>query len=317
MQTEALVADASTPGLLVLRRRRHGAEYFLGQMRLDEPATPTIRAVLSGRSHGEQILLRLPESAVLERSLILPLAAERDPERLLGYEMERLTPFTAADVFWGFVIEKRDRARSRLMLRLTVIPRAAVATLIGLLTTLGGPPSLLEVATAGGIPCIRLGAEGAHSARGMRSARSLRLTAALLAVLALLSPYLRQSLELADLHDRLDSMAVQVKQAEALGHEISDARAGKDAVEAETRRLGHTMEALAAITEMLPDNSYLTEFTIRERKMTISGLSESAPKLISRLSTDRRIHNPAFMAPVTKNENNHLDIFSIRAELAH
>jgi general secretion pathway protein L len=67
----------------------------------------------------------------------------------------------------------------------------------------------------------------------------------------------------------------------------------------------------------LPDDSYLTEFTMRERKMTLSGLSASAPKLINALSTDPRIRNPAFTAPVTRSESNHNDVFSIRAELAN
>ena len=76
------------------------------------------------------------------------------------------------------------------------------------------------------------------------------------------------------------------------------------------------MEALAAITEILPDDSYLTEFTMRERKITLAGQASSAPKLISALSADPRIRNPAFTAPVTRNENNRNDVFAIRADLA-
>ena len=85
---------------------------------------------------------------------------------------------------------------------------------------------------------------------------------------------------------------------------------------AETRRLGDTLEALAALTEVLPDDSYLTEFTMRERKITMAGLGASAPNLIKGLSADPRVRNPAFTAPVTKSETNHLDVFAIRAELA-
>ena len=42
--------------------------------------------------------------------MTLPLAAERDPERVLGYEMERLTPFGAEEVFWAFAVQLRDKA---------------------------------------------------------------------------------------------------------------------------------------------------------------------------------------------------------------
>jgi general secretion pathway protein L len=314
---DAVVADAGTPGLLVLRRRRRGVEQPVGQMRLDEPASPSLRAALNGRAHGEQVLLRLPQTAVLERSVILPLAAERDPERVLGYEMERLTPFTADEVFWGFAIEERDRARGRLVLRLTVVPRAAIAALIDLLAALGGRPNLLEAATAGGVRSIKLTHEGQGGSGRWLSVRTAGIVAAALAVLVLVSPFLRQSLELANLQDRLDGMAPQVRQAEQYVRQISGAGAGNDAVAAETKRLGDALEAVAAITDILPDDSYLTEFTMRERKMTLSGLSASAPKLINGLSADPRIRNPAFTAPVTRSETNHQDVFSIRAELAN
>jgi general secretion pathway protein L len=314
---DAVIADAATPDMLVLRRRRRGVEQPIGQMRLEEQASPTIRAALNTRSHAEPVLLRLPETAVLERSVILPLAAERDPERVLGYEMERLTPFTTDEVFWGFDIEERDRARGRLVLRLTVVPRAAVSGLVDLLAGLGGRPNLLEAMTPGGVRSIKLTHESGADGNRLFSTRNLGLAVAVLAVLVAISPFLRQSLELADLQERMAAMAPRVKQAETLRREITGAGAGNDAVAAETRRLGDTLEALAAVTEILPDDSYLTEFTMRERKMTLSGLSASAPKLISGLSADPRIRNPAFTAPVTKSETNHQDVFSIRAELSN
>jgi general secretion pathway protein L len=314
---DAIIADAATPGLLVLRRRRRGVEQPIGQMRLDEPAPPAIRAALNGRSHREQVLLRLPQTAALERSVVLPLAAERDPERVLGYEMERLTPFASQEVFWDFGIEERDRARSRLVLRLTVVPRAAVAGLIDFLAGLGGRPNLLEASTPGGVRTIKLSHESLAGAQTLFSTRTASIAVAVLALLVVVSPFLRQSLELADLQDRLQEMAPRIRQAEALRRQISGAGAGNEAVAAETRRLGDALEALAAITDILPDDSYLTEFTMRERKMTLSGLSASAPKLISDLSSDPRIRNPAFTAPVTRSETNHQDVFSIRAELAN
>jgi general secretion pathway protein L len=314
---DALIADAGQPGLLTLLRRRRGVEARLGQMRLDDPSAASLRAALNARPRGEKVLLRLPREAVLERNVVLPLAAERDPERVLGYEMERLTPFAADEVFWGFGIEARDKARGRLVLRLTVVPRAAIAGLMEVLTRHGGRPDLLEAAVPGGMRSITLTHEGADAGRRWLSERNLAVATAMMAVLVVVSPFLRQSLQLSDLQDRLETMRPRVAQAEQLRRQITGAGTGGDAVAAETRRLGDTLEALAAVTEILPDDSYLTEFTMRERKMTLSGLSASAPKLINALSSDPRIRNPAFTAPVTRSESNHNDVFSIRAELAN
>lgn len=313
---DALIADAGTPGFLALLRRRRGVEQRVAQVRLDDPSAAPLRAALNGRPRGEPILLRLPASAALERNVILPLAAERDLERVLGYEMDRLTPFTTEEVFWGFGVAERDRSRARLVVRLTLVPRAAVSSLIEMLTTLGGRPGLLEAITPGGVRSIKLSHAGAGGPKTLFSERRLGVAAAVLALLVLVSPFLRQSLDLADVRARLTDQAPRVRQAEQLRRRIAGAGAGGDAVAAETRRVGDTLEALAAITQILPDDSYLTEFSMRERKMTLSGLSAAAPKLISALSADPRIRNPAFTAPVTRSETSHNDVFSIRAELA-
>ena len=55
--------------------------------------------------------------------MTLPLAAERQPEGVLRFDMDRLTPFPAEDLFWTWVIERRDRARRMLHIGLSFIPK--------------------------------------------------------------------------------------------------------------------------------------------------------------------------------------------------
>jgi general secretion pathway protein L len=313
--SDALIADASQPGLLTLHRRRRGVLTRVSQVQRDNNAIPSLRAALNGRPRGEPVLLRIAASLVLERAVSLPLAAERDLDRVLGYEMERLTPFTAAELVWAAAIQQRDRARARLAVRLTMVPRTAIDPLIQQLRDQGAAPDAIEATLPDGTRTLKLQHQRTTARIGF-SNRSLAAAAAAMVLFILASPFLRQSLELSDLQDRLDLMAPRIEQVNALRHRIAGATAGGDAVAAETRRLGDTLEAIAALTDILPDDSYLTEFTMRERKMTLSGLGASAPKLISGLSADPRIRNPAFTAPVTRSETNHDDVFAIRAELA-
>lgn len=311
---DALVADISVSGVLTLRRRRRGLEQRVAELRGDDASAPGLRAALGNRARGEKVLLRVPASWVLERAVQLPLAAERDLTRLLGYEMERLTPFTAAELVWDHLVLLRDRARGRISLRLTMVRRTALDEAIAFLRPLGAVPSAVEAAMPDGMRVLRLAREGGGAS--WLSARTLAAAAGVLALLVAVSPFVRQAIRLSSLHEQLQAMAPRIGEVETLRRRISGTTAGGDAVAAETRRLGDTLEALAAITEVLPDDSYLTEFTMRERKITMAGLGASAPKLISGLSADPRVKNPAFTAPVTKSETNHLDVFAIRAELA-
>jgi general secretion pathway protein L len=311
----ALVADATTHGVLTLFRRRRGAEARVASVRLDEPGAPALRAALNGRPGGEPVLLRLPPDMLLERMVNLPLAAERDLERVLGYDMERLTPFAVDEVYWGSTVETRDRARSRLAVRLSLVPRAGVKDLIDLLASCAGRPSVIEAATEDGPRTIRLAHTPSAGVSRLSTRQAASILGALLA-LVIISPFLRQSLDMQAASGRLAGLAPRMAEVNALRRRISGAGQGGDAVAAETRRLGDVMEALAAVTEILPDDSYLTEFAMRERKMTMNGLSASAPRLISALSADPRIKNPSFTAPVTRAENGHNDVFAISATLA-
>ncbi len=314
-EANALVVDATVPGLLKLTRRRRGVETRVTQARLDEPGLVSLRAALNDRPNGEAVLLRVPPATVLERPVTLPLAAERELERVLTYEMERLTPFAADEVFWAHTVAQRDRARARLQLVLTLVPRATVQPLMDTLAACAGRPNLIEAETSTGPRIIRLQHETAGGPIARLSPRTAAIALAGLAALAVISPFLRQSLEMAEAQSQLDTLAPRIALVDNLRNRITGAGAGGDAVASETRRLGDMLQALAAITEILPDDSYLTEFAMRERKITLSGLSTSAPRLIGALSADRRIRNPAFTAPVTK-DTNQKDVFSIRADLA-
>jgi general secretion pathway protein L len=163
---------------------------------------------------------------------------------------------------------------------------------------------------------IRLAQEPGATRVTRLSSRTAGLVVAGLAALVIVSPFLRQSLELSAAEGRLDALQPKMRMVDEVRRRISGAGAGGDVVATETRHFGDALAALAAVTEILPDDSYLTEFTMRERKISLSGLAASAPKLISALSADERIKNPAFTAPVTRQEPTHKDVFAIDAELA-
>ena len=91
--------------------------------------------------------------------------------------------------------------------------------------------------------------------------------------------------------------------------------AGRGILAQEMDRTGDVLQTLATVTGILPDDTFLTDFSLRERQMTLSGRSASAPRLITDLSADSAIRNAAFAAPVTRVEGATADLFSIKAEI--
>ena len=139
---------------------------------------------------------------------------------------------------------------------------------------------------------------------------------AVAAVVALALPFGLQALSLHRTEDAIAELQPTIAQVEALRKAINAGDAGHDILTQEQDRTGDVLQALATVTRILPDDTYLTDFALRERHMTLSGRSASAPRLITSLSADPAISGTAFTAPVTRIEGATSDVFSIKAEIA-
>jgi general secretion pathway protein L len=75
------------------------------------------------------------------------------------------------------------------------------------------------------------------------------------------------------------------------------------------------LRVLAKTTEILPDDTHLTDLSLRQRKLSLSGQSAAAAKLIGAIAADPFFKDPAFSAAVTRVQGGKLDAFSINAEI--
>lgn len=313
-QADALIADI-LPGAggLALFVRRSGRETALGRFGPGAAGDAALRSALAGRRGP--VLVRPPPGVLLARPVELPLATERELGQVLRYEMDRLTPFTPDDLYWSWAVERRDRARGRLHVLLLLAPKAGVAPALAALRRAGAAPAALAVGgTAHLIPL-----DPNRPGRQQRRRRVLAVAASACAVLALVAtglPFVQQSLAARGVERRIAAVRPQVDKAQALRRRIASGAAGADVLTQQRAATGDAVAMLATLTNLLPDDTYLTELTLHGRVLTLSGQSAAAAQLIPELSADPAIRDPAFIAPVTRNESARADQFSLRAELA-
>jgi general secretion pathway protein L len=295
--------------LLRLRRSR---EVPLGTVTLDDAGQRSAAAILTAH-RPQAVLLRLPPGAVLERQVALPLAAEQGFERLAEYEMDRFTPFTAAEVFWSAEVLHRDRAQQRLSLLITLAPKAVLAPLLHRLARLGVRPTDIEGRGSSGA-LRRIVLARPNQRRQRRMVAFAAGTCAVLAAACIAVPFLRQSQARARVELEIAALQPRVAEVDALHRSLESASAGNDVIGGEHARLGDALAAVATLTELLPDDTFLTALSLRQRQLTIDGESAGAARLIGVLSADPSIRNASFAAPVTRSQGG-TDVFSIRAEL--
>jgi general secretion pathway protein L len=316
---DALLVTLSSREEAEFALRRRGCEAPLGRFALEAEALAGLPAAL--RRRPRRVLLRPPPGALLEREVVLPLAAQHDPAGVLRYDLDRLTPFAAEEVFWTWRQEARDAAHGALRLRLSLLPKAALQPAIEALRRAGLPLAGLEASAPGGAPrAIPLGEAATLSPRREAWRRRGFVVAgtacAGLAIAAIILPFVLQSMALAAAERHIETLQPKVAEAEALRRRMAEAKGGQDAFAAERARIGDALQAIAALTDILPDDTWLTELTLRQRKLTMAGRSGGAARLIGLLSADPTIRDAAFVAPVTRAESGGGgDVFSIRAEL--
>jgi general secretion pathway protein L len=293
-------------------QRHNGKESPLGHFALGAVGMADLP-----RMAGKTTVLRLGEADVLGKTVSLPLAAERELDQALAFEMDRETPFAAEELYWNHRVIGADRQNGRLAVRLSLIPKANLDPLLADLAAVGIQPRRLEIAE-GADKGTYLPLNGDGTRRQHASHRLLwpaAVCCAVLAMAAVVTPFVRQELTLASLNRQVAVTRAAAAEADTLRQEIDRLSGSAGFIESERDKAGRPLVVLAATTRILPDDTYLTEMELRQRKLTLSGRSAGAARLIGPLAADPEFRNPGFSAPVTRLEALRAELFTINAEV--
>ncbi|MBB2205319.1 PilN domain-containing protein [Gluconacetobacter takamatsuzukensis] len=302
---------------LTLSLERQGGQTSLGTLGQSEAGDAETQAacqpLLAGRSHPPETILRLPPGMIMQREVTLPAATETGLDGALAYEMDRLTPFSADTIFYSHTIVRRDAAPNQVRILLSLVLRTSVAPALHMLAPLGIQPDRLEDATRSMHIPLKTNRSPWRSLQDPRTMAAAG--AALLPAMVIVLLFWRQSTEQAALSARIAALRPAALEATMLRRQAEDRRAGETIIAATRRQWGDPMAVLAATTQMLPDTSFLTDLSLRQGQLIISGQSPEATGLIQVLSRTPMFRNPAFVAPVTRVTGQNASVFSIRADV--
>jgi general secretion pathway protein L len=293
--------------------RRGGRENLLGRFALTAPGLADLP-----NSSGKPAVLRLAEEDVLAKTLVLPLAAERELDQALLFEMDRETPFKPDELYWNHRVEAVDRQNARLQVRLVLAPKENLSPLIERLALARITPVRAEIGDGPDAGFwLPLDNHRQTADRGPRRLlKPLAACCALLVAAAIATPFVRQSITAARLDQSLASGRAAAGEADKLHGEIARLTGSAELIVREREKVGRPLAVIAAATRVLPDDTYLTEMQLQQRKLTMSGRSAAAAKLIGAVAADSEFHNPTFAAPVTRIEALKQEIFTIVTEVA-
>lgn len=322
-QGSVLCLEIESGGVRI-SHREDGVVHALGEVTYADDGEPSAhdRELLQALTAGLRPESTRCESSVapglaLVKEIDLPAAAQENLHQVIGFEMQRLTPFTAEEVY--FQHEIAGRRGDRLQVRIAVVPRHIVDRAIGLLAhwnlkpaaTLGTTPM---TDAAGGVT-LGFRDPGYREPRGGGLRAALWLLNLALVGTAVAVPVFHERSYLADLQVRVAAARSAAETAAGIADEVDQLRSeAQFLVDSATRRVS-MVELLEELSARLPDQTWVFRMDLREATVHVHGSSTAASSLIATLEDSASLSNVRFASPVLREGNTGRDRFHITAEI--
>lgn len=313
-----------TPQAIVLHRRLQGVLTEQGRLELQsvEPAANGIAfQALFTRLHrkGENVALLLADTQFLVKRIELPSAALENLRQVLSFEMDRHTPFKAEQVYFGFRTLHQDNSRKRITVNLIVAPRPLVDNHVELLTRWGIPVQAVYIAGPengddGAINLLPNSYRAIESTGLGKLNLGLSLLALVLAMVAILIPVWQKRQASIELIPLVESAKQQATATETIRHEQEKLAAEYNFMLDKKEKIPPVIVVLDELSSLLPDDTWVQQFSLKGKELQIQGETGSSSKLIALLESSRIFHNSSFRAPLTKGVTPNSERYQLAAE---
>lgn len=306
-----------------LQLRRHGGNGLQDIANLPVPpargaGVDPLAGVLTRHAVELPRWLLLPAASGLRRPLLLPAAARERLREVLGFEIERQTPFALGDVYYdGRVLGVRDDGQ--LQAELVVVPRARADAAIAQIGSLSDWLAGIDLADADGRP---LGINLLPSAQRHQRRNPWRLWNIALAAFALLALALALSQVLDNRRAAAAQLQADVAKRSAQAREVSqqrqrlvDAVEGGAYLQAQRNARPSAVEVMDELARRLPDGTYLEKVSIESGQLTLIGLSNQAAALVGKLEGAKQWTAPALSGALQQDPRTRSDRFTLIAQL--
>jgi len=285
----------------------------------DEDIGSTFIGATSEAQRALPRVLLLPDSRVLRRRLTLPAATADNLRAVVGYELDRQTPFKPDQVYYDCRIVRRDAATRQIEVDLLLTPRAALDVELTALDGIADGLDAVDVVADEGMPagCNLLPAER-RARRGHALVWAILGLAALVVVLLAMAG--AQSLEnrrdaVARLQEEVDARRIEARRVNQLRERLTDAVEGANFLAVKRGESPPVLDLVNELTyRMPPDTTYLERLSLSGDKLSLSGQSSQAAELVGLLQPSPQIRSVSLSGSIQPDTRTGKDRFTISAQ---
>lgn len=270
-----------------------------------------------------EIVLRLAGDQALYKLIYLPEAAQENLQQVVGFELDRYTPFKVEQVYYAAVLQgKTDQGQLKVLL--VVAPKQGLDQQLAALESIGVKPHKIDYASVvSDLPQLdntyNLLPERYQQRRSTLSQSVSWLVGSLILILALAAMVWPVWIE----GQAVDSLKSRIQQLEKQKHVVDSQQMEIDALRAETQKLidnkYQAPSLLAALNELsllLKEDTWLTHLQFTDKRMQIQGQSPAASALIGLLESSEYFSNVSFVSPLTQDKTTGRERFQISLDVS-
>jgi general secretion pathway protein L len=280
-------------------------------------ATGTGNAAAMLKASRAELVLQ-PERFVV-RPLELPRRATEFLDGIVRAQIDRLTPWSAENAAFGWSAPA-EIANERVSVTVAATARALVMPLVSAIAGLGAESIAVSTVVPGAhngeatIKVFDQRVRGALEVSRVRRALATALLAAGVLAAAAIAGDIIGGNEIDARHaDVTQRIASQRAKLRAGGDAIRDSALA--ALERRRHETPSSVIVLEALSQILPDHTYVTELRIQGDKMQVVGVTRDAPSLIRLIEQSQHFTRATFFAPTTRSPSEPGEHFHIEARI--
>lgn len=304
---------------LVVEAMRERATHELGRLAMDPPeALPAaLNELLGEDSHESRRVLLLDPHAVLRRTLHLPAAALDNLSSVLGFELDRQTPFRADQVHYDSRVLPYPADARQVPVQLALVTRERLAeeltAIDGLASTLGA----VDVPEADG---SRAGFNFLPPGQRARRSHTFAWVMTGLAVSTIFFLWLGMGQMISNRADAVQRLQAEVdaqrdeaRAVTRLRDELEAAAEGANFLAVEKASQPSMLLMLDELTRLLPDDTFVERLSAARGELTLAGQSGQAPQLVKLLQDAKTFRGVALSGAIQPDSRTGKDRFNLAA----
>jgi general secretion pathway protein L len=310
--------------LLVLPRDGEASLYMaeddvrhpLGDLALDaDDPLPQLPSGAAGPVHST--VIQLPADQVLRRSLSFPAQVRDNLQQVIRYEVDRLSPFQADQVFFDIRLNGTSRRGDRILVDLALCRRDHAEPWLRRLRESGSAAD--ELTWEGAWPKANLLPAAERPRRhgsGWKLTGVLLLLALALGAATLVTPLWQRGQLLDALRAELDGVRDAAGKVDKVRTELERAREGSVAALQRKADQPRMIDLLRELTVRLPDGTWIQNLNFDKGEVQLRGESAHATALIAVLEKSDGVRGVSFGSPVTQVAQTGAERFNIAFQYA-